>query len=834
MVHKHFNASVYTLPNKPADGIETCSIRLFPTAVLQTALVFTGIYIPPNRTLDLSLEALGTLGAPVTDTTTQETLSHILAGDFNTTTWTPLFEEWGLEAGMWQLNDPTVSTANTGSTLDHMLFSPGFYIPSTFLPIEYDGEAAGDDTDARSYPAFVCEGAAFSDHYPMVLPIPCDIDHKVRETKRYKLGALTEEEWEQRDQLLVQKLERIAESLAIATRQKNVENFYNMVERALSETLADDKVTIKPRSAQHPMQQFLKKHETHPDAKDLGKAVAQKDTKTIEKLLDKIGVDGWRQFLATVKRSNTRAFYAYLANADGRKSWGFAPAESAPILQGDKVLLLNQEKCEALAVAFHDKLQAPAALDPNGHHPNPDDHPLEPFRERIQGVHEIVTRIEVTKAIRSLNLRRAPGPDGFPLEVYRSLPALLPITTRLINLVYATGRFPRVLRRIHLVPLMKPGKDPHQVSSRRPIALLNTVIKITEAVIHHRMLQVIEPRLNKVQYAYRRERGTEMCLAEIMDTANRALVRGRYVYLVSFDIRGAFDNVSHRQLTESLGRMEVDPHTRRVIHNWLIMRTFQVKMSSTKGTYYSNIHPITRGLPQGGVLSPLLWTVFFDPVVGKLATRRTESPDVQAECADFIYADDVTILISSATLEGLRAAAARNVEYLRQVLQELSLELNDTKTKNLILHPRLLPAGIYRRSPATTYPSTKARVEAQHREVAKLLRETLDYDPRTPPTTQECNFWDGFPFPVTPTIRILGVAIDMFFAMDDHYRDLVAKARLRQGILKKVTSTHWGLEIGVLKMTHDAIITSLLRYALVLTGSCFPPDLLKRTNTQII
>ena len=35
-------------------------------------------------------------------------------------------------------------------------------------------------------------------------------------------------------------------------------------------------------------------------------------------------------------------------------------------------------------------------------------------------------------------------------------------------------------------------------------------------------------------------------------------------------------------------------------------------------------------------------------------------------------------------------------------------------------------------------------------------------------------------------------------------------------------------------MTHDAVIGSLLRYALTFTGSCFPPYLMKRINTQIV
>ena len=191
------------------------------------------------------------------------------------------------------------------------------------------------------------------------------------------------------------------------------------------------------------------------------------------------------------------------------------------------------------------------------------------------------------------------------------MPALLPVIARLTNLIYATGNFPKVLRRIHLAPLVKAGKDPHQISSRKPISLVGTAVKIAEAVTHQRLLPVIEPHLDEAQYAYRRDRGTEMRLTEIIDSTHRALIRNRVVYLVSFDIKGAFGNVAHAQLIQGLSKMNVDEHMKRVAQNWLVGRTFQVKMATTRGTYHSRIKGITRGLPQGGVLSPLLLFVFF-------------------------------------------------------------------------------------------------------------------------------------------------------------------------------------------------------------------------------
>ena len=57
---------------------------------------------------------------------------------------------------------------------------------------------------------------------------------------------------------------------------------------------------------------------------------------------------------------------------------------------------------------------------------------------------------------------------------------------------------------------------------------------------------------------------------------------------------------------------------------------------------------------------------------------------------------------------------------------------------------------------------------------------------------------------------------------------------MRQNILKKVASSRWGLEVGVLRMTHDALLGSLLRYALAVAGSCLPPDLSQKIDTRLV
>ena len=74
----------------------------------------------------------------------------------------------------------------------------------------------------------------------------------------------------------------------------------------------------------------------------------------------------------------------------------------------------------------------------------------------------------------------------------------------------------------------------------------------------------------------------------------------------------------------ALKAMRVAVHTRRVVRYWLKERTFQVKMRMGDTVYVSAIHGISRGLPQGGVLSPPLWLIYFDQILPRLKAKREE------------------------------------------------------------------------------------------------------------------------------------------------------------------------------------------------------------------
>ena len=68
---------------------------------------------------------------------------------------------------------------------------------------------------------------------------------------------------------------------------------------------------------------------------------------------------------------------------------------------------------------------------------------------------------------------------------------------------------------------------------------------------------------------------------------------------------------------------------------------------------------------------------------------------------------------------------------------------------------------------------------------------------------------------------VIGIQLDVNMALDGHLQSIVSRAQGRQGILSRAAGSSWGLETSALRVTCDALITSLLRYGLTMAGVMF-------------
>ena len=84
--------------------------------------------------------------------------------------------------------------------------------------------------------------------------------------------------------------------------------------------------------------------------------------------------------------------------------------------------------------------------------------------------------------------------------------------------------------------------------------------------------------------------------------------------------------------------------------------------------YASAIHGISRGLPQGGVLSPLLWLIYCDQILPRLKAKRRAWGEDPETSRDLAYADDITDILTAKTEEEIKEKAHRAVEWIGEIL----------------------------------------------------------------------------------------------------------------------------------------------------------------------
>lgn len=98
---------------------------------------------------------------------------------------------------------------------------------------------------------------------------------------------------------------------------------------------------------------------------------------------------------------------------------------------------------------------------------------------------------------------KAPGPDGFTVAYYRSFAdILLPQLTRYANTIPTGGTLRPETLHAHITVLPKPGKDPSNCGSYRPISLLNLDAKLYAKAIANRLLPLIPQWVSKDQTGF--------------------------------------------------------------------------------------------------------------------------------------------------------------------------------------------------------------------------------------------------------------------------------------------------------------------------------------------
>lgn len=182
---------------------------------------------------------------------------------------------------------------------------------------------------------------------------------------------------------------------------------------------------------------------------------------------------------------------------------------------------------------------------------------------------------------------------------------------------------------------------------------------VKDRVVQGAMKLILEPIFEAdfkgCSYGYRPRRSAHQALDRVTVGILRGLTR-----VVDVDLSGYFDNIRHHLLLEKVGRRVQDDEVMHLLK--LILKANGKK-----------------GVPQGGIISPLLSNLYLDDVDEMMERAREVTRRKGYENMGFVRsADDMVILVHGHPSEDwlLRAVQKR----LKEELEKLQVQMNEEKT----------------------------------------------------------------------------------------------------------------------------------------------------------
>ena len=220
-----------------------------------------------------------------------------------------------------------------------------------------------------------------------------------------------------------------------------------------------------------------------------------------------------------------------------------------------------------------------------------------------------------------------------------------------------------------VIPVYKKGNKALP-SNYRPIALLSVVSKVLEKIVFAKLSKFLDPQLMSHQSGFRRHDGTHFQLVRLIQDWSNSMDAGQYVGVVFFDIQKAFDRVWLKGLLHKLQHHGVQGTALQWFSSFVSGRCQRVAV----GGAISKPLQLESGVPQGAILSPLLFLVYMNDI-----GHATSSASVN------LFADDTSLFTAAKSETDLQSHLQTAVTELSEWYNKWALKINQAKSALLIL-----------------------------------------------------------------------------------------------------------------------------------------------------
>ena len=374
---------------------------------------------------------------------------------------------------------------------------------------------------------------------------------------------------------------------------------------------------------------------------------------------------------------------------------------------------------------------------------------------------------EIYDALRWVAPDKAPGPDSIPNRVLKAATEWLgPRLLTVFNAALRNGYHPYEWKRSITLALRKPTKEDYtNPKAYRPIALLNTLGKLLERVLASRLSQLAETNnlLPDSQMGARPGRSAETAIQMITEQVHAIWGRPgpqQVATLLSLDISGAFDHVSHERLLHNLRKRRIPEIIVRWTASFLSERQTKIRMAEGESEWLRT----DTGIPQGSPISPILFLFFIADLLD-----TTHNEDMRVSAVGFV--DDVNILTYGNSTE-------RNCKVLSEI----------------------------HRNCVKWAETHGAKFAPEKYEVLHLTRARKRFNLKATPTLE------GIQIDTKTYIRLLGVQIDTKLKWGPHMKSVSEKASSLLLATGRISSSTWGAGLEKSRLLYQTIVKPAILY----------------------
>ena len=272
---------------------------------------------------------------------------------------------------------------------------------------------------------------------------------------------------------------------------------------------------------------------------------------------------------------------------------------------------------------------------------------------------------DLDAALSSSHAGSAPGPDGIPYRLFKAMgPRAKSNLLSVFNHWICSGLVhPAACQRL-MIGLPKPD------GGVRGLTLCNSILKVYERLLLPSIEALILPRLPDYQFGFRKGLSSAH---QVLRLLSEVQVKRKSHLVLFYDVKKAFDRLDRSILLHELSLLPFDARILAALHQLLQPVQTRVVLNSDVSEEFT----VASGVPQGGILSPLLFNFYLS---------RLGSGIKQAKW--FAYADDLAVSLSGHLLKDLFEAGISVHQYITDFFAERRLEINLAKSGSMLISSR--------------------------------------------------------------------------------------------------------------------------------------------------